>query len=120
MIKFRARCLDGKIHCGDLLHSFCDGKDVYEIRECTFYKNSAMTSYQRYHTVRSEIAQLVGYDADGNEIFSNDDVVDAEDGNSPWGGNPRVGVVDEDGNFLGDIGDTFEGLRLRKKEENSI
>lgn len=114
MIKFRARCLDGKIHCGDLLHSFCDGKDVYEIRECTFYKNSAMTSYQRYHTARSEVAHFVGYDKNGAEIYS-DDKIRIQD----WTHYYLTGTgIEVAGDFVkvNDIGKKFENVEVIKDD----
>ena len=59
------------------------------------------------------LARFIAYDADGNEIYEGDKCVD-EYGDRLFGGNPRLAVVDEDGNFLGDIGDSFEDISLKE------
>ena len=79
-------------------------------RKCFIFDDDG-NSWQIY---AGSAEQLVGYDADGNEVYEGDGVIDIEDGEMPWGGNPRLAVVDEDCNFLGDIGDSFEDVKLKE------
>ena len=71
-IKFRGkRIKDGKMIYGDLEHYF---KDV-----CIRYedKDEPLT-YFIDKVVKDSIAQLCGYDAEGNEVYEGDVIFDAE------------------------------------------
>ena len=62
-IKFRARGIDGETYFGDVYHF----KKVVGIHVC---------GDGTFEVIPESIAQLVGYDKDGNEVYEDDEVVD--------------------------------------------
>ena len=66
-IKFRGVSIkDGRTVYGDLIQSEYRGAVICEIRAQDKH------GYPRYETVRDSIAQLVGYDDNGNEVYEGD------------------------------------------------
>ena len=61
-IKFRARGIDGETYFGDVYHF----KKVVGIHVC---------GDGTFEVIPESIAQLVGYDKDGNEVYEGDTVV---------------------------------------------
>ncbi len=107
-IKFRGKRLDnGELICGDLLHY---GKYETCIRSYLFPDKN---SFSTLPVDSNSIAQLVGYDADGKEVYEGDALVDEE-------GMPinslYVGIIDSDSNTIdGEICDQFGDVWLEKE-----
>lgn len=76
-IKFRGIDVKtGKFVYGDLISSPYKGKIIYEIRTHIQHKQNAEYSYPRYTTVKDSIAQLVGHDSNGDEVYEGDTLID--------------------------------------------
>ena len=61
------------------------------------------------------VAQFVGYDADGNEIYEGDEFFDIED--EEVTAKFSLVVTDDLDQFAGDIGDTFCNVKLLKENK---
>ena len=63
-IKFRGLGIDGEIYYGDVYHTRKD-VGIHDVEHGSIYEVEP-----------DSIAQLVGYDKDGNEIYEGDTVID--------------------------------------------
>ena len=68
-VKFRGKDVNGTYVYGDLLHSDCG---------VTFIHKETLPLDNRKRINPVTIAQLCGYDADGNEIYEGDKLFDEE------------------------------------------
>ena len=91
-IKFRGRDVcTGEYAYGDLIQSPYNGKIVFELREP---HKRHITGFD-YHTVAPDtVAQLVGYDANGNEVYEGDTVL-RYDSKEEFDEAPENGVLRE-------------------------
>ncbi len=67
-IKFRGKRADGEYVYGDLIHRFTD--DGENFTTATRLTNEVVA----YYVDEDTVAQLVGYDAAGNELYEGDEV----------------------------------------------
>lgn len=127
-IKFRGKCKDtDEIVTGNLLvllnacyivrPTFFAARDDDPKHFSIFWdqttKYPSQAAIMVYPVYPDSVAQLVGYDADGKEVYEGDALVDEE-------GMPinslYVGIIDSDSNAIdGEIGDQFGDVWLEKK-----
>ena len=110
--KFKARGKDGegKVHTGWLSVYFLKGELKTYIQEEAEENKPAMTFYVEPES----IAQFVGYDADGNEIYEGDILID-DNGDEHIAGVKCVAMLlDDNENTFVDI----EDLKLKGRREN--
>lgn len=67
-IKFRGKAENGEYVYGDLMHGNYD-ESVVHIKP---------RKKHPFYVYKNSVAQLVGYDADGNEVYEGDKIYDAE------------------------------------------
>ena len=90
-IKFRGVDIKtGNYVYGDLIQSKHNGEIICEIR------SHNQNGYPRYKTVEGSIAQLVGYDINGEEIYEGDKVIDS---NNDEGYVSLLGIFKHTGNW---------------------
>ncbi len=127
-IKFRGKCKDtDEIVTGNLLvllnacyivrPTFFAARDDDPKHFSIFWdqttKYPSQAAIMVYPVYPDSVAQLVGYDADGKEVYEGDALVDEE-------GMPinslYVGIIDSDSNAIdGEIGDQFGDVWLEKE-----
>ena len=99
-IKFRARCIDGEIIHGDLCHC---GKEVG-------IRCKKDDQFGVYEVDPETVAQFVGYDKDGNELYEGDPVRDET-------GEGWVSLLGRAGLQFKEIGATFDSQTLAKDDD---
>ena len=95
-IKFRAKTFRDELVYGDLYHD----------NDCLMIRNDDGKDYLDYYIRPSSIAQFVGYDKNGKEIYSDDKVIDLVNGD-------EIFFKDMPINFS-EIGGKFDDLILKK------
>ncbi len=73
LYKFRGKGRDGKIHFGSLVQEFTKfgGETVVK---CTIIESAGTKREEEFFVENDSVAQLVGYDIYGEELYEGDDL----------------------------------------------